>query len=145
MIGLATFFQALPSINHSACSSQTSSTRPYRQTSHAICKSWRCPLSDIAAQYPVAQSIPCSLQSSDTGTPLSACFKIPLSWIAVQSTAGQCIICASLYRAFFIKISSDYYAEKVLLVNSTNFMEDYRTTSYPRGRHKSFLACGAGI
>ncbi|MDQ7069246.1 MAG: hypothetical protein Q9M48_00580, partial [Rhodobacterales bacterium] len=50
------------------------------------------------------------------GTPLSACFKIPM-------------ICASLYRAFFIKISSDYYAEKILLVNTTNFRGDYRTTS----------------
>ena len=36
------------------------------------------------------------------------------------------MICVSLYRAFFIKISSDYYAEKILLVNTTNFRGDYR-------------------
>jgi len=35
----------------------------------------------------------------DTGTPLSACFKMPM-------------ICASLYRLFFIKISSDIMPEK---------------------------------
>jgi hypothetical protein len=31
------------------------------------------------------------------------------------------MICTSLYRAFFIKIYSDCYAEKILLVNITNF------------------------
>jgi len=56
--------------------------------------------------------MPCSRQSSDTGTPLSACFNIPM-------------ICASLYRLFFITISSDYHAEKILPVNTTNFRGDY--------------------
>jgi len=60
------------------------------------------------------------------------------------------MICASLYRAFFIKISSDYYAEKILLVNTTNFRGDYLgmggsgamfTNTYPAD-HKPDL-CGA--
>jgi hypothetical protein len=44
------------------------------------------------------------------------------SWqIAVQSPAGQCMICASLNRAVFIKNLLRYLAEKILLLNTTNF------------------------
>ena len=35
------------------------------------------------------------------------------------------MICASLYRVYFIKISSDWYAEKILLVNTAKFRGDY--------------------
>ncbi|MFT5799787.1 MAG: hypothetical protein ACI84R_003867, partial [Candidatus Azotimanducaceae bacterium] len=42
-----------------------------------------------------------------------ACFRIP-------------IICASLYRAVFIKNLLSYLAEKILLLNTTNFRGDYR-------------------
>ena len=55
------------------------STHPCHRTSHAICKNAHCPLSHIAMQYAAGQRIPCSRHSSETGTPLSACFKIPLS------------------------------------------------------------------
>ncbi len=44
------------------------------------------------------------------------------SWqIALQSPAGQCMICASLNRAVFIKNLLRYLAEKILLLNTTNF------------------------
>jgi len=53
-----------------------------------------------------------SRQSSDTGTPLSACFNIP-------------IICASLYFFFFIQNLLSQYAKKIPLVNTTFFRGDY--------------------
>jgi hypothetical protein len=37
------------------------------------------------------------------------------------------MICASLYRAVFIKNLLRYLAEKILLLNTTNFRGDYRT------------------
>ncbi|MFT5799677.1 MAG: hypothetical protein ACI84R_003755, partial [Candidatus Azotimanducaceae bacterium] len=43
------------------------------------------------------------------------CFRIP-------------IICASLYRAVFIKNLLSYLAEKILLLNTTNFRGDYHAT-----------------
>ncbi|MCO4849302.1 MAG: sensor histidine kinase, partial [Yoonia sp.] len=49
------------------------------------------------------------------GTPLSACLKIPM-------------ICASLNRAVFIKNLLRYLAEKILLLNTTNFRGDYPIT-----------------
>ncbi|MEJ8475888.1 hypothetical protein, partial [Roseibium algae] len=36
------------------------------------------------------------------------------------------MICASLYRPFFIKNLLRYLAEKILLLNTTNFRGDYR-------------------
>jgi hypothetical protein len=36
------------------------------------------------------------------------------------------MICASLYRAVFIKNLLRYLAEKILLLNTTNFRGDYR-------------------
>jgi hypothetical protein len=50
----------------------------------------------------------------------------PSRQIAVQSPAGQCMICASLNRAVFIKKNIRYLAEKILLLNTTNFRGDYR-------------------
>ncbi|MEP4928328.1 MAG: hypothetical protein ABJT31_11175, partial [Hyphomicrobiales bacterium] len=47
------------------------------------------------------------------GTPPSACF-------------NTAIICASLYRTFFIVNLLRYLAEKILLLNNTNFRGDYR-------------------
>jgi hypothetical protein len=41
--------------------------------------------------------------------------------IAAQSPAGQCMIRASLNRAVFIKSLLRYLAEKILLLNTTNF------------------------
>ena len=55
--------------------------------------------------------MPCSRQSLEIGTPLSACFNIS-------------IICASLYRLFFIQNLLRYYAKKILLLNTTNFWGD---------------------
>ncbi|MEP3917519.1 hypothetical protein, partial [Ascidiaceihabitans sp.] len=46
------------------------------------------------------------------GTPPSACF-------------NTAIICASLYRTFFIVNLLRYLAEKILLLNNTNFRGDY--------------------
>ncbi|AGI69480.1 hypothetical protein OAN307_c40680 [Octadecabacter antarcticus 307] len=56
--------------------------------------------------------IPCSRHSSETGVPPSACFKMPMT-------------CASLNRAIFIKNLLRYLAEKILLLNTTNFRGDY--------------------
>ena len=42
------------------------------------------------------------------------------------------MICASLYRPFFIVNLLRYLAEKILLLNTTNFREDYPSTSTPR-------------
>ena len=42
----------------------------------------------------------------------------PSRQIAAQSPAGQCVICASLYRAVFIKNLLRYLAEKILLLNT---------------------------
>lgn len=56
--------------------------------------------------------MPCSRQSSDTGTPPSACFKITMIW-------------TSLYRAVFIENLLRYLAEKILLLNTTDFRGDY--------------------
>jgi hypothetical protein len=52
--------------------------------------------------------MPCSRQSSEAGTPLSACLKIPM-------------ICAPLNRPFFIKNLLRYLANKILPLNTTNF------------------------
>ncbi|MEP3895649.1 MAG: hypothetical protein ABJN52_16835, partial [Litorimonas sp.] len=49
------------------------------------------------------------------GTPPSACF-------------NTAIICASLYRTFFIVNLLRYLAEKILLLNNTNFRGDYLGT-----------------
>ncbi|MEP2971768.1 MAG: hypothetical protein ABJP04_06065, partial [Hyphomicrobiales bacterium] len=46
------------------------------------------------------------------GTPPSACF-------------NTAMICASLYRPFFIVNLLRYLAEKILLLNTTNFRGDY--------------------
>lgn len=60
-----------------------------------------------------------------TGTPLSACFKIPM-------------ICASLYRLLFIQNLLRYYAEKILRMNTTNFRGiTERSTSTPRSSRRS--------
>ncbi|MEJ8475889.1 hypothetical protein, partial [Roseibium algae] len=40
------------------------------------------------------------------------------------------MICASLYRPFFIKNLLRYLAEKILLLNTTNFRGDYRVTRF---------------
>ena len=40
------------------------------------------------------------------------------------------MICASLYRPFFIQNLLRYLAEKILLLNTTNFREDYQLTQY---------------
>ncbi|MDG1737800.1 MAG: hypothetical protein P8L68_15485, partial [Paracoccaceae bacterium] len=45
----------------------------------------------------------------------SACFRIVM-------------ICASLYRPFFIQNLLRYLAEKILLVNTINFRGDYRSS-----------------
>jgi hypothetical protein len=50
----------------------------------------------------------------------------PSRQIAVQSPAGQCMICASLNRSVFIKNLLRYFAEKILLLNTTNFRGDYQ-------------------
>ena len=49
----------------------------------------------------------------------------PSRQIAAQSAAGQCMTCASLNRAVFIKNLLRYLAEKILLLNTTNFRGDY--------------------
>ena len=56
--------------------------------------------------------MPCSRQSSKTGTPLSAGFRIPR-------------ICGSLNRSIFISNILIYLAEKILLLNPSNFRGDY--------------------
>ena len=56
--------------------------------------------------------MPCSRQSSDTGTPPSACFKITMIW-------------TSLYRAVFIENLLRYLAEKILLPHPLSFGGDY--------------------
>jgi hypothetical protein len=45
----------------------------------------------------------------------------------VQSPAGKCMICVSLNRPFFIKNLLRYLAEKILLLNTTNFRGDYQS------------------
>jgi hypothetical protein len=58
--------------------------------------------------------MPCVLHSSETGTPVSASFKIET-------------ICASEYRDFFIVNLLSYIAKKILVFNTTIFRGDYRT------------------
>ena len=57
----------------------------------------------------------------------------PSRQIAVQSPAGQCMICASLYFDFFIRISSSTF-EKILLPHTPNFRGDYPGTDIRRRR-----------
>jgi hypothetical protein len=60
----------------------------------------------------------------------------PSRQISVQSPAGQCMICASPNRAVFIENLLRYLAEKILLLNTTKFREDYQRTSIkPRQVH----------
>ena len=49
--------------------------------------------------------------------------------ITIAQTAPVLVamICASLYRAVFIKNLLGYLAEKILLLNTTNFRGDYHT------------------
>ena len=68
--------------------------------------------------------MPCSRQSSETGTPLSACFKIPR-------------ICGSLNRPIFISNLLVHLAEKILLLNPSNFRGDY----HPTGSAASHVYC----
>jgi hypothetical protein len=67
----------------------------------------------FAAQFRNRHTALCLLQNA------------PSRQIAVQSPAGQCMICASLNRAVFIKNLLRYLAEKILLLNTTNFRGDY--------------------
>jgi hypothetical protein len=62
--------------------------------------------------YTLALLISCSLQCSQTGTRLSARFKIP-------------IICASLNHLFLIVSLLRYLAKKILFLNTTNFRWDF--------------------
>ncbi len=52
------------------------------------------------------------MPSPDTGAALSACFSIPM-------------ICASLYRLFFIQNLPSQYDKKILRVHTPNFRGDY--------------------
>jgi len=67
------------------------------------------PLVEAGAAHPML-----SAKLRDGRTP-SACFKMP-------------IICASLYRAVFIVNLLRYLAEKILLLNTTNFRGDYQVS-----------------
>jgi hypothetical protein len=60
----------------------------------------------------------------------------PSRQILVQSPAGQCMTCASLNRAVFIKNLLRYLAEKILLLNTTKFGGITRRLAQRRSRHK---------
>ena len=70
-----------------------------------------------------AELIPCSRQSSATGTPPSVCFNIPIIW-------------GSLDLLIFISNLLVHSAEKILLLNPTNFRGDYHL------RWCDFVNCG---
>ena len=86
-------------------------------------------------RLPASGIIPCLRHSSETGTPPSACFKMPMT-------------CASLNRPFFIQNPLRYLAEKTLLMNTTNFRGDYppirpRGAKTPRCTDGMSVACVA--
>jgi hypothetical protein len=51
------------------------------------------------------------------------------------------MICASLYRPFFIVNLLSYLAEKILLLNTTNFREDYQPSLPDAARFMSGGFC----
>jgi hypothetical protein len=88
-------------LNHQRCIHSTEFGPPFIKTGAAH------PM--FAAQFRNRHTALCLLQNA------------PSRQIAVQSPAGQCMICASLNRAVFIKKNIRYLAEKILLLNTTNF------------------------
>jgi hypothetical protein len=53
------------------------------------------------------------------------------------------MICASLYRAVFIKNLLRYLAEKILLLNTTNFRGDYHLSHLQRAKFSYLVSLGA--